>query len=44
VIIAGGVAGCSTAYHLVPLGCTDVVLLKRAKLTSGTTWHAAYEV
>lgn len=41
VIIGGGVAGCSIAYHLVQLGWTDVVLLERAKLTSGTTWHAA---
>jgi len=41
VIIGGGVAGCSTAYHLAKLGCTDVVLLERKQLTSGTTWHAA---
>jgi heterotetrameric sarcosine oxidase gamma subunit len=41
VIIGGGVAGCSTAYHLAKLGCTDVVLVERKQLTSGTTWHAA---
>ena len=41
VIIGGGVVGCSVAYHLAHLGYTDVVLLERKKLTSGTTWHAA---
>jgi len=41
VIIGGGVIGCSVAYHLVKLGCRDVILLERAQLTSGTTWHAA---
>lgn len=41
IIIGGGVAGCSTAYHLAKLGWTDVVLLERKQLTSGTTWHAA---
>ena len=41
VIIGGGVVGCSVAYHLAHLGFTDVVLLERKKLTSGTTWHAA---
>jgi 4-methylaminobutanoate oxidase (formaldehyde-forming) len=41
VIIGGGVIGSSVAYHLVKLGRTDVVLLERNKLTSGTTWHAA---
>jgi heterotetrameric sarcosine oxidase gamma subunit len=41
VIIGGGVAGCSIAYHLAKLGWTDVVLLERAQLTCGTTWHAA---
>jgi 4-methylaminobutanoate oxidase (formaldehyde-forming) len=41
VIIGGGVAGCSIAYHLTKIGLTDVVLLERSKLTSGTTWHAA---
>lgn len=41
VIIGGGVAGCSVAYHLAKLGWMDVVLLERKQLTSGTTWHAA---
>jgi glycine cleavage system aminomethyltransferase T/glycine/D-amino acid oxidase-like deaminating enzyme len=41
VIVGGGVIGCSIAYHLAHLGCTDVVLLERDQLTSGTTWHAA---
>ncbi len=41
VIIGGGVIGCSVAYHLTRHGCRDVVLLERAQLTSGTTWHAA---
>ena len=41
VIIGGGVIGCSVAYHLTKLGITDVVLLERKELTSGTTWHAA---
>src|SRR5579883_2856292 len=41
VIVGGGVIGCSIAYHLTELGCRDVLLLERAQLTSGTTWHAA---
>jgi glycine cleavage system T protein len=41
VIIGGGISGCSVAYHLAKLGWTDIVLLERKKLTSGTTWHAA---
>jgi 4-methylaminobutanoate oxidase (formaldehyde-forming) len=41
VIIGGGIVGCSIAYHLTQLGVSDVVLLERKKLTSGTTWHAA---
>jgi len=41
VIIGGGVVGCSIAYHLTKLGRCDVILLERAQLTSGTTWHAA---
>ncbi|MFZ1815897.1 MAG: FAD-dependent oxidoreductase [Rhizobiaceae bacterium] len=41
VIIGGGVAGCSVAYHLAKMGWKDVVLLERKQLTSGTTWHAA---
>ncbi|WP_424930707.1 GcvT family protein [Amaricoccus tamworthensis] len=41
VIVGGGVIGCSVAYHLTKAGWTDVVLLERKQLTSGTTWHAA---
>ncbi|MFT7621717.1 MAG: glycine cleavage system aminomethyltransferase T/glycine [Myxococcota bacterium] len=41
VIVGGGIIGCSLAYHLAHLGWTDVVLLERDQLTSGTTWHAA---
>lgn len=41
VIIGGGVIGTSVAYHLTKLGWSDVVLLERDQLTSGTTWHAA---
>ena len=41
IIIGGGVIGCSIAYHLAKLGIRDVILLERAQLTSGTTWHAA---
>jgi sarcosine dehydrogenase len=41
VIIGGGIIGCSVAYHLGKMGLTDVLLLERGRLTSGTTWHAA---
>jgi len=41
VIVGGGVIGCSVAYHLARLGWSDIVLLERKQLTSGTTWHAA---
>jgi len=41
VIIGGGVIGCSIAYHLTKRGITDVLVLERQQLTSGTTWHAA---
>jgi len=41
VIVGGGIAGCSLAYHLTKIGITDVVLCERKQLTSGTTWHAA---
>jgi len=41
VVIGGGVIGCSVAYHLAEQGWTDIVLLERDRLTSGTTWHAA---
>ena len=41
VIVGGGIAGASVAYHLTKLGITDVVLLEQGRLTCGTTWHAA---
>jgi len=41
VVIGGGVVGVSTLYHLAKLGWSDVVLLERKELTSGSTWHAA---
>ncbi|MCP4328599.1 MAG: FAD-dependent oxidoreductase [Alphaproteobacteria bacterium] len=41
VVIGGGVVGCSVLYHLTKAGWRDVVLLERAELTSGSTWHAA---
>ena len=41
VIIGGGIAGCSVAYHLTKQGWSDVVLLEANQLTCGTTWHAA---
>ena len=41
VVVGGGVVGCSVAYHLAKRGWTDVALLERNQLTSGTTWHAA---
>ena len=41
VVIGGGVVGCSVLYHLTKLGWSDVVLLERSELTSGSTWHAA---
>lgn len=44
VIIGGGIAGCSALYHLAKMGCTDVLLLERDELTSGSTWHAAGNV
>ncbi len=41
VIIGGGIIGCSIAYHLTKAGWTDVVVLERKTLASGTTWAAA---
>lgn len=41
VVIGGGVVGCSVLYHLTKLGWSDVVLIERSELTSGSTWHAA---
>ena len=44
VVIGGGIAGCSTLYHLTHEGWSDVVLVERNELTSGTTWHSAAQV
>ena len=44
VVIGGGIAGCSTLYHLTREGWGDVVLVERNELTSGTTWHSAAQV
>ena len=44
VVIGGGVIGCSILYHLTKLGWSDVVLLERNELTSGSTWHAAANI
>ncbi len=44
VVIGGGVIGCSILYHLTRLGWSDVVLLERNELTSGSTWHAAANI
>lgn len=44
VVIGGGIAGCSTLYHLTQEGWSDVVLIERNELTSGTTWHSAAQV
>ena len=40
-VIGGGVVGCSVLYHLTKLGWSDVTLIERSDLTSGSTWHAA---
>jgi dimethylglycine dehydrogenase len=44
VVIGGGIGGCSTLFHLTQEGFTDVVLVERDELTSGTTWHSAAQV
>ena len=44
VIVGGGIMGCGLAYHLVRLGWSEVVLLEKAELTSGSTWHAAGQI
>ncbi len=44
VVIGGGVVGCSILYHLAKTGWTDVILLERSELTSGSTWHAAANI
>jgi len=41
VVIGGGVVGASTLYHLAKIGWTDVILIEKSELTSGSTWHAA---
>ncbi len=40
-VIGGGVVGCSVLYHLTKAGWSDVVLIEKSELTSGSTWHAA---
>ena len=40
VVIGGGITGCSIAYHLAQMGWTDVILLEKGELTSGTTFHS----
>ncbi|MEI9424097.1 FAD-dependent oxidoreductase [Mesorhizobium sp. Cs1299R1N1] len=44
VIIGGGIMGCGLAYHLAHEGWTDIVLLEKSELTSGSTWHAAGQI
>ena len=41
VIIGGGIMGVSLLYHLTKEGWTDIVLIEKGELTSGSTWHAA---
>lgn len=41
VIVGGGIVGCSVAYHLGKMGITDCILIERARLSSGSSWHAA---
>lgn len=41
VIVGGGIMGAGLLYHLAAEGCTDVLLLEKGELTSGSTWHAA---
>ena len=44
VVIGGGIIGCSILYHLSKMGWSDVMLLERSELTSGSTWHAAANI
>ncbi len=44
VIVGGGIMGCGLAYHLAHERMSDVVLLEKAQLTSGSTWHAAGQI
>jgi glycine cleavage system aminomethyltransferase T/glycine/D-amino acid oxidase-like deaminating enzyme len=41
VVIGGGITGCSVAYHLAKAGWSDIVLIEKGELTSGSTCHAA---
>ena len=41
IVIGGGIGGCSAAYHLAAMGVRDVLLLERANLSGGTTWHSS---
>ncbi|MGH3217438.1 MAG: GcvT family protein [Streptosporangiaceae bacterium] len=41
LVIGGGIAGCSLAYHLTKLGWRDVTIVEKGELTGGSTWHAA---
>ncbi len=41
IVIGGGVVGCSVLYHLAKAGWTDIMLIERSELTSGSSWHAA---
>src|SRR6476646_8784721 len=41
VVVGGGVAGCSIAYHLARLGVRDIVVVEQHDLADGTTWHSA---
>ena len=41
VIIGGGIMGVALLYHLAEAGETDVLLIEKGELTSGSTWHAA---
>jgi len=44
IVIGGGIVGCSVLYHLARRGWSDVLLLEKRGLTSGSTWHAAGNV
>ena len=41
VIVGGGIMGVALAYHLAEEGETNVMLIEKGELTSGSTWHAA---
>ena len=41
VIVGGGIMGVGLLYHLAEAGCSDVILIEKGELTSGSTWHAA---